>query len=116
MTYLKQWKIYHCSFFSCISLLNRSLPTYSCNERPASTPITKKEIHSYPYYFGCYVVAIRPYKEGRFFKKEYIFDKTENNGKNIFNPSISSHHDDYLTHVIELMNETEYLYTIDDYY
>ena len=96
--------------------MNRSLPTYSCNERPASTPITKKQIHRYPYCFGCYVVAIRPYKEGRFFKKEYIFDKTENNGKNIFNPSISSHHDDYLTHVIELMNETEYLYIIDDYY
>lgn len=80
---------------------------YTFNERVSATPTSRKEPQACLYYFGCYLVAIRPYKEGRFFKKEYVFDKTENNGKLIFKPGIFQNNC-YLTHVTELMNETEY--------
>lgn len=89
-------------------LLYRSCTAYSYGDRSSTTPIARKEIHSYPYLFGCYLVAIRPYKEGRFFKKEYVFDKTGANGKNIFVPSMNHNSNSFLTHVTELMNETEF--------
>lgn len=52
------------------------------------TPLGRKEPHASPYYFGCYLVGVQPYKEGRFFKKEYIFDSSNNHGKSIFVPNI----------------------------
>ena len=97
-------------------MIHRSLPAYSYIDRPSMTATSKKEIHNYPYLFGCYVVAIRPYKEGRYFKKEYIFDKSDKNGKNVFNPIMTSLHDVYLTHVIELMNETDITFAIPSAY
>lgn len=92
----------------CCYILCRSLTAYSYGDRTSTTPVARKEIHYYPYLFGCYLVAIRPYKEGRYSKKEYIFDKTEANGKNVFVPSMNHNSDSYLTHVTELMNETEF--------
>ena len=54
--------------------------------------------------------VIRGRLEGRFFQKEYIFDKSGDEGRGVFCPSLSTPPGLYLNHVCEVMNETEYLW------
>ena len=81
--------------------MNRTSSAFYANDRYGPTPLASGMV---TLTFGCYLVAIRPYKEGRFHKKEYVFDKTDKNGRTVFS-SNESH--DILIHVTELMNETE---------
>ena len=82
-------------------LTGRSLP--SGMERPHSR--IEKNVCSYS--FGCYLMGLRPRKEGRFFQKEYVFDKTGEEGRGVFIPTISTPQGLYLNQVCEVMNETE---------
>lgn len=70
-------------------------------------PHSRVEKNVYAYSFGCYLVGLRPRKEGRFFQKEYVFDKTGEEGRGVFIPTISTPRGLYLSHVCEVMNETE---------
>ena len=59
------------------------------------------------YSFGCCLVSIRPRIEGRYFQKEYIFDKQGNEGRGVFLHQAST--PSTLIHVREVMGETEYV-------
>ena len=85
------------------ALTGRSLPPGGM-ERPYSR--VEKSVCAYS--FGCYLVGLRPRKEGRFFQKEYVFDKTGEEGRGVFPPTISTPQGLYLNHVCEVMNETEW--------
>ena len=85
------------------ALMGRSLPPGGM-ERPYSR--VEKSVCAYS--FGCYLVGLRPRKEGRFFQKEYVFDKTGEEGRGVFTPTISTPQGLYLNHVCEVMNETEW--------
>lgn len=81
---------------------------------PRSTPVGNADNHhlahgsSVSYVFGVCLVSIRPRTEGRFFKKEYVFDKQNANGRAVFlTEGGKCAHGVYLTHITEMMNETE---------
>ena len=90
-------------------ITRRSLPPNGMNSDRTRYRVDKRE-NRYCYVFGCYVVAIRGRLEGRFFQKEYIFDKSGDEGRGVFCPSMSTPPGMYLNHVCEVMNETEYWY------
>lgn len=64
------------------------------------------------YTLGCYLVAIRPRMEGRIYMKEYVFDKTGDEGRGVFCPCFSTPKGLYLNHVCEVMNETEWGWSV----
>ena len=81
---------------------------------PRSTPVGNADNHhithgsSVSYVFGMCLVSVRPRTEGRFFKKEYVFDKQNANGRAVFlTEGGKCAHGVYLTHITEMMNETE---------
>ncbi len=92
-----------------VLMILRSLPANGMNPDRTRFRGEKRESR-YNYVFGCYVVAIRGRLEGRFFQKEYIFDKSGDEGRGVFCPSLSTPPGLYLNHVCEVMNETEYLW------
>ena len=92
-----------------VLMMLRSLPANGMNPDRTRFRGEKRESR-YNYVFGCYVVAIRGRLEGRFFQKEYIFDKSGDEGRGVFCPSLSTPPGLYLNHVCEVMNETEYLW------
>ena len=60
------------------------------------------------YLLGVCLIAIRARTEGRFFEKEYVFDRQNANGQAVFLTDGECAHGVYLTHVTEMMNETEW--------
>ena len=80
---------------------HRTSSAFYSSDRFGPTPLARTLTLT----FVCYLVAIRPCKEGRFHKKEYVFDKTDRNGQTVFS---SNKNHGILIHVTELMNETEY--------
>ena len=85
---------------------SRSLPVSLMNQDRTARRIDRRESRC-GYVFGCYLVAIRGRQEGRFFQKEYVFDKSGEEGRGVFCPSLSTPQGLYLNHVCEVMNETE---------
>ena len=80
---------------------------------PSESRRFSSPIPSHPHSFlascisGCYIVAIRPRIEGRFFQKEYIFDKPNKEGgvlRRLNHEEVPT-----LNYVREVMNETEYV-------
>lgn len=57
---------------------------------------------------GVCLIGIRARTEGRFFEKEYVFDKQGGGGQAVFLSEGEYTHGVYLTHVTEMMNETEW--------
>lgn len=62
------------------------------------------------YVLGVCLIGIRARTEGRFFEKEYVFDRQNGSGQTVFLTEGECAHGVYLTHVTEMMNETESLH------